>query len=405
MSVRTLTAGLLTALAMLFGFASVHAQEHFPAQDPFAFDPDFRWFEPVSNMDLADMKAKKRANTGWFATYDRLHLYGSRPEISRLVGGGATTFGAEAKLDSGWGHRYEIGYMLPDEDTGWLFNWTSLYVGQSSVIPVERLNRIDLDGVVIAPGVPLTPEFVFDPLQQDTNNIGLNTRMVFISDSENVFSYDNYELNKTWRMEPYHYGGILEPMAGFRWMRLNDYAFDQTYLSTVRGDTVTSGANPGSPGVTLENGESLETDIRNTENEMIAAQLGFHYTKYRDRFTFSSDFRAFAGGSFQCSKFNNLKNAVEYDADTEGADVTRIFQSSNLQRPLYERNEETMIGFEVRGELAYQLTKSISLRGGFQVIDIARGVWRGSAVQDATVGDNDQDVVMVGGTFGLTLNR
>ena len=92
------------------------------------------------------MKAKKRANTGWFATYDRIHLYGSRPETSRLVPGGITEFGAEAKLDSGWGHRYEFGYMLPDEDTGWLFNWTTLYVGQSSVIPVERINRIDLDG-------------------------------------------------------------------------------------------------------------------------------------------------------------------------------------------------------------------------------------------------------------------
>ncbi len=42
--------------------------------------PDFQWFEPVTNLDLADMKPKKRAHSGWFATYDRLNLYGSRPD-------------------------------------------------------------------------------------------------------------------------------------------------------------------------------------------------------------------------------------------------------------------------------------------------------------------------------------
>ena len=93
----------------------------------------------------------------------------------------------------------------------------------------------------------------------------------------------------------------------------------KTYRSTVRGDTVNAINTPGSIGVLLLNGESLETDIRTTENEMIAAQLGFHYTKFRDRFIFSSDFRAFAGGNFQCSKFNNLYNAVEYDGDDEGS--------------------------------------------------------------------------------------
>tara|TARA_R110002049_G_scaffold305056_2_gene501062 strand:+ start:31666 stop:32838 length:1173 start_codon:yes stop_codon:yes gene_type:complete len=390
---------------MLCGFATANAQEYFPAQDPFAFDPDFRWFEPVTNMDLADMKAKKRANTGWFATYDRLNLYGSRPEIDRVNNGALVPVGAQTKLDSGWGHRYELGYMLPDADTGWLFNWTSADVYQGSIIRTERINRIDDDGAIVVPGVPLTPDFVYDPLQQDTNPLGYNYRFLDVTDSENVFTFDSYELNKTWRMEPYHYGGIMEPFAGVRWLRVDDYTFDQTYTSTDRGDIVTTGSNPGSPGRVLVVGEKLEIDSRLTENEMIAAQLGFHYTKFRDRFTFSSDFRVFAGGSYQCSQYNNRSIAVEYDNDTEGADVLHTYNTSELAGPEYTRNEEFVLGFDVRGELAYQLTRSISVRGGFQVIDIARGLWRGGAERNNIVGDNDQDLVMVGGTFGLTLNR
>ena len=114
MSVRKLTARICGSLVLLCGLASAEAQhvtgEHFPVADPFQFDPDFRWFEPIYDMDLADMKPKKRANTGWFATYDRTNLYGSRPDLDRPQDG-------DTLLDSGWGNRYEIGFMLPDEDT------------------------------------------------------------------------------------------------------------------------------------------------------------------------------------------------------------------------------------------------------------------------------------------------
>jgi hypothetical protein len=126
MSVRKLTASLFMTLAMLgVGNNAVQAQEYFPVADPFAFDPDFRWFEPIYDADLADMKPNKRANTGWYATYDRLNLYGSRPELNDANA-------SDTKIDGGWGHRYEVGYMLPADDNGWQFNWTSLDVNQKS---------------------------------------------------------------------------------------------------------------------------------------------------------------------------------------------------------------------------------------------------------------------------------
>src|SRR5690606_34992153 len=74
--------------------------EHFPLRDPFAFDPDFRWFEPVYDADLADMQPRKRANTGWYGSYDRMELWLSRPEAQS----------SEWLLDHGSGNRYDLGY-------------------------------------------------------------------------------------------------------------------------------------------------------------------------------------------------------------------------------------------------------------------------------------------------------
>jgi len=401
MSVRTLTANLLVALATLCGFASVQAQEYFPAADPFAFDPDFRWFEPVSDMDLADMKPKKRANTGWFATYDRLHLYGSRPEIFNENNG-------RNSLDSGWGHRYEVGYMLPDVDNGWLFNWTSNDVTASFVVPRERLNRVNVGDLSDPPDGLVGPPFGQIVPQDDQNTPGLNTRTYFIGNTENQFEYDSYELNKTWRMEPYHYGGILEPMVGIRWSRITDTNARDQYSSTTNFGGVLLQLPDGQGGF-VEDAEQFITDVALTENEVLAGQLGFRYTKFRDRFIFSSDVRVFSGGAFQLARSNRFIETTIYDGAGVGAEVDQIIKRAEQAAWTYERNEEFVIGFDVRGELAYQLTKSISVRGGFQVIDFARGIWRGgSATQNAPLlngGRRDQDLLMVGGTFGLTLNR
>ncbi|TWU36143.1 hypothetical protein Poly41_38960 [Novipirellula artificiosorum] len=396
MSVRKLTASLLTSLAMLGAIAIGNAQEHVPPADPFAFEPDFQWFRPVTDMDLADMKPKKRANTGWFATYDRLALYASRPELDDLTS-------AETKLDLGWGNRYEIGYMLPDVEHGWMFTYTNLH-GPSAYDTVirERLNRTnegDLlpygskDGVVGPPFGAIVPA-------GDGNVLQYNVRQYWVQDALNVLEYDSFELNKHWRMEPYHYGGILEPFVGFRWSRLNDYNVRQDYRTTLDGSLL-------SDLILGDDYERLLTDSTITENDVLAGQVGFRYIKFRDRFTFSADFRAFTGGSLQCAKTQQTVDTTVYDGNGIGSEVS--FELVDKTTPVYTRNEEFVIGFDIRGEMAYQLTKSIKLRGGFQVIDFATGIWRGGPPQGPSNlligGDSDQDVVMVGGTFGIELNR
>lgn len=397
MSVRKLTARICGSLVLLCGLASAQAQQHAPLADPLQFDPDFRWFEPIYNMDLADMKPKKRANTGWFATYDRLNLYGSRPELERPQDG-------DTRHDSGWGHRYEVGFMLPDDDNGWLFSWLDNDVGEFFAVRKERGNRFnedELDGEATNPA----PPFGFEAIPGISNNIGYNYRFVDEKQSENVIDFDSYELSKTWRMEPYHYGGILEPMVGIRWFRIEDLNVDQTFLSSNDPLEI---AFPTLSVLYGAAAEQMTTNQAWTENEAFTGQIGFRYFKFVNRFTLSTDFRVFSGANFQSSWSNTHVEATVYDGtDTieEGDEVSRILYDETDR--IYVRNEEFFLGFDVRGEVGYQLTKAINVRAGFQLIDIARGLWRGGDSQTATLlgGSNDQDYLMVGGTFGITLNR
>lgn len=397
MSVRKLTARIFGSLVLLCGLASTHAQQHVPVADPFQFDPDFRWFEPIYNMDLADMKPKKRANTGWFATYDRLNLYGSRPELERTQDG-------DTLLDSGMGHRYELGYMLPDKDNGWLFSWVNNDVTQFSIVRKERGNRLNEDELAGTPTNPGQP-FGREAIPGISNNMQYNYRFVDEGQSQNVIRFDSYELSKTWRLEPYHYGGILEPMIGFRWFRIGDRNIAQNFISSNDPIEIAFPTLVTTYGAAAE---QLTTNQAITDNEAITAQFGFRYFKFVERFTFSGDFKIFTGGNFQSSWSNTRIEATVYDGTTDiqqGDEVTRILYAETPR--VYTRNEEFFLGFDVRGEVGYQLTRSISVRGGFQLIDVGRGLWRGGDINNATVigGSNDQDLLLVGGTFGITLNR
>ncbi len=388
MSVRKLTASVLTTLAMLGSIAGVNAQERFnnlPPADPFAFDPDFRWFEPVSSMDLADLKAKHRAPTGWFGTYDRLTMYASRPETDNQQA-------SETLLDNGWGHRYEVGFMTP-ERSGWAFTWTEMSVAEGDFIRHEAANRVNNDAVVANLG--------FDSFPFETNVPGTNYRFFDVGNSENIFRYDSYELNRTWRLEPYHYGGILEPLIGIRWMRVDD----TNRVTRLNTDGDIAGGGDFVPADFA--GDQFTTEQSFTENEMFGGQIGFRYLKYRDRFTYSADFRVFSGGSWQNSITSLETLRVLYGVPPIGeGDSTTDIQLDKTAN-VHDRNDEIFVGFDIRGELGYQLTKMVSLRAGFQVIDIGTGLWRGgsSNAGNLSAGDRDQDLFMVGGTFGISLNH
>lgn len=394
MSVRKLTFLLLAAAALFCGQRKLEAQEYLPVTDPFRFDPDFRWFEPVYDADLADMKPSKRASTGWYGTFDRMHLYFSRPDTDVLREGFENDH--NDGFDSGWGNRIRVGYML-ESGHGWSSTWFNI-TGPNAfeTLFVERINRINEDELAGPPddggdgGGDDGGNFDFYGQylpSADRNLPGFDERLYELKDSINVVEASSFELNKTWRMEPYHYGGILEPLAGFRYFGIKDRWQEQTYSRfaavNLAGEDVFR--------------ETLLSEGSLTRNHAFGGQLGARYVKFFNRITYSAEFRAFAMHNWQNHRFAIDRIDTDYTALGLGEQPLEEVQS----RPFvaYRDNSEFLLGYDIRAEVAYQLTRMFQLRGGFQMIDLSRGIWRGE-IDD----DTDQRLMMLGATFGAALN-
>lgn len=111
-----------------------------------AFDGDLQFFTPFEDSGFGDVQAEP---VGWFLSYDRLYWNVSPPEQSQKGDG-----------DFGWGNRYNIGYMTP-ENNGWMvdlvdMNGPNLPLNSSEMsgFAFERMYELQL-----ANGTFLTPNF------------------------------------------------------------------------------------------------------------------------------------------------------------------------------------------------------------------------------------------------------
>lgn len=397
MSVRKLAAGLFTTLLTLGTVSTALGQGREPfLADPFAFDPQFRWFEPVYDIDLEELKPEKRAAEGWFATYDRLNLYGSRPEtVDQNFEGG------ELQLDQGWGHRYELGFIRPHKDTGLTFTYTENNVNELFRVTNESANRfVDPDD---AGGSTTTNTRGQTTPAAEGNNLNFQNRFVDEERTINQLDYESYEFNKTWRLTPYHYGGILEPMVGFRYANLHDTNLIDDFNRAIDLTDTLNPTNVGSLGLQ----DSLLRREADTENQVYLGQAGFRYFKQQGRFNFVADFRGFLGGANQVSSTRQTTFTQAFGGDaTVAVGTPGVLTQTDSTQPIIRRDESFVAGFDLRGTVGYQLTRMIQVRAGFQLVDFATGIWRGGAGDDALLnGDRDQDFVLFGGTFGISLNH
>lgn len=358
--------------------------EHMPLRDPFHFDPDFRWFEPIYDADLEGMKPKKRANTGWFGALDRMVLWASRPENET----------APWLLDRGRGDRFDLGYML-DNDHGYAMTYMNYRVRAFDGFNRERLNRYNEEQLDEDGPDPFGPPFGLPVPPEDGNNFGFNNRFVEVRDSENVADFHSLELNKTWRLEPYYYGGMLEPLVGVRYMR---------FVDTHQRMLYNSGLFPKPDDITeILAGEQVLTERSLASNDLVGGQFGFRYFKFVDRFRYSAELRVFSLANFQSNKLQTFEELTLYEDDSvdPGDEVQHYLLDQTT--PIYGRSDEFAFGYDIRSEVSYTLSRAIELRGGFQMIDIARGIWRGRLIDAGA--RTDQRVIMAGLTFGVALNR
>ncbi len=390
MSLLNLAWRVIAAVTVMVASPSLMAQgrnlPNGPAYHPFAepleFDPDWQFFAPVDVDSMLEKSPRKRAHTGWFATYDRTNMWVSRPETeaSRNTG------------DFGWGNRFDVGFMT-GERTGWLASFR--HMGGPNVydtIYQERINRVNTDDT----------NSLTDPVQPfiDVNDPQLGTRVYVLEDSLNVFSMSNFEINKTWRREPYRYGGIIEPMVGFKYATVDDFAVNESYNRFT--NLITAPLDPPTASTQLETMISNQTRVK---NQMVGGQLGARYFTHYDRWTVSGELRAFSMANFQSANRATRAYTTEYSGGPAiNVDVVATNYTTGTGFE-HATNTEFVFGFEARAEAAYQLTKAFSVRGGIDVIDFAGGIWRGANFTALKGQPTDQDLQMAGYTFGIEFNR
>jgi hypothetical protein len=375
-----------------------------PFIDPFTFESDLQFFAPADvdriNSEITD------ASTGWFATYDRAYIYMTRPQAEE----------SSVQGDFTWGNRIDLGYMT-DEQHGWQISFMHIdgpnnyHLNQveriNVVLPTDQFN-FPLDGINLrggqqggqppAAGAQAQPGF---PIR-DRNNPVTNARDYILRDSINVADLSSFELNKTFRIDPLHYGSIIEPFFGFKYYSYNDYFENDRYsrFDTLTGLLVYStdafGFPPPPPiaNIGIEQFDSLRAQF---ENHMFGGQIGTRWFKQKSRWNLSGDVRAFAVQNFQSFTTTFDTERTHYSSGTGNPTVQAVFNQSTINSG---HSSEFVFGTEVRAEAAYELTRYIQLRAGLQFIEFARGIGRGiNLIQ------NDQDVTMAGATFGVTVNR
>ena len=367
----------------IFALAPVaKAQDFLPLAGPMEFDPDWQWFAPIDVDELAENSIRKRGKYGWFVNHDRMRLWVTRPDGPSSYAG-----------DWSPGQRTDLGFVRED-GAGWSFTYSKVTMSASHPIFTERINRVNTDDPT--GGVSDADELVFPEL--DRNDPFLLARAYMVRDSLNMGSLNNFEINKTWRRSPYRYGGILEPLVGLKYANFTDLTQDQNYSRSI--DLITE------PGATttetqLETLTSWETV---NINRMLGGQFGARYFNDYRRWRFGMEAKAFLAANFRTVTETRNSFITEYGGAPDiDVDVVATQHLSTLN---YNTSQSTVWGFEVKGDAAYQVTKYIGLRGGFQVIDLARGIRRGGVgILGTRTPGRDQNVFMAGLTFGLEINR
>ncbi len=376
MSLHNLAWRIVTVVTLVVTSSAAIGQVKKPFNDPTAnMDPDWQFFAPVDVEELTELSPRKRANHGWFGSYDRTNLWVTRPDVEASASRG----------DFGWGNRYDLGFM-GDDDRGWMVSFRSM--GGPNVydrVLVERIDRQNANDTN-DPANPVLPT-------SDRNDPQLGYRAYVVGDSLNVAGLTNFELNRTWRRTPYRYGGFLEPMIGFKYSTFNDTSLNEAYTTSTT--LISTGAVAATP--LVERLNSLTTSIK---NRMVGGQLGARYFNHVGRWTMSGEFRSFLMGNFQDRHHSNRTLATEYTA--LGGTVVL---NQNTQTVVTSSNTEMVFGFEARAEAAYHVTKYFQVRGGIEVMDFAQGIWRGGNPGFQEQFNQDQDVQIAGFTFGLVLNR
>lgn len=378
-----------------------------PFIEPFTFGSDFQFFALA---DYGDFGNGPDANTGFFATFDRLYIWVTRPDDQVAprpwIGSGGQTLADQANGDFGWGNRFDLGYMS-EEDHGWMMSFWHLdgpnYFDQFVIERVDVIDLADAPDTTIdlrggGTGNSENPNLQTLP-RRDENNFFTDDRSYIINNSVNASDLTSWEVNKTFRARSLHYGSVVEPFFGFRYAKFQDFFRRDTYQRY--DDTTGAPLGPGLPippsDITNFFIEDFRTMRAQFDNHLVGGQLGLRWFKQKERWNLSGELRVFAFQNFQSFTTSDNLERTYFQSLTVDGDIDTV---------VYDRDEtaahttEFVFGTEIRAEAAYAVTRDFQLRAGMAFMEFGRGIGRG-----ASVANNDQDVTMIGATFGFNVNR
>ncbi len=384
-----------------------------PFLEPDIFNPDYQFFAPA---EFSEFGRGEPPNRGWFATYDRLYLWVTRPDDQNAggvyPGSQPSVLGDDKGGDFGWGNRFDIGYMTA-EDHGWLLSFWKLSGPNHSGGPeVERVDVFEPNDQINnnpnlivnlragggggGGGMPGQNQGLLGRPSRDQNDPVTGARDYRFENTVNVASLNSFELNKSFRVNTLHYGSVIEPFLGFRYMKFSDVFGRDSY------DRLTATGVPLGPGIPpLGIGVHIIEDFRrirsNFDNHMVGGQLGLRWFKRKEKWKLSGELRAFGFQNFQSlESTNNLERTYFTNLAANAPIATVVYDFNNSAG----HSAEFVFGTEIRAEAAYNVTRDFSLRAGMAFMELARGIGRGNILAS-----NDQSVTIIGGTFGFQYNR
>ncbi len=210
---------------------------------------------------------------------------------------------------------------------------------------------------------------------------------------ENKVQTWGVELMRLYRSRQLHNGGFIEFMYGARYLELNE---DFT-VSTQGGFSSTGDSGAG--------GSYWFT---RAENHVVGPQIGLRYFRKFDRWMVNLEGRFLGGVNIQNAR-QETQLAVGL-ADTVGSfglPYSWTGSSSSSRRTFTEFTPVV----ELRAELRYQVTRSISIRGGWT------GMWMDNTIRGANLveytlpsmgiptDNHRQDTFIHGVTVGIDINR
>jgi len=424
----TFPLGLLLLLSTTAAFG-----QRFQPFGPLDFTQDLQPFAPA---EISSYGGGPDPNTGFFFSYDSLHLYVNRPATALVPN----------KLDRTQGNRINFGYMS-DSNNGWLGEWMRV---NGPNVHNEPSNH-QRDYVTLNPsGIDATSGSPIIAIPSST------TETVPPGFAENVGSLSSFELSKMWRLKPLHRGSHLELFLGGRYATIkaqDSYDYNKDYTAKL-------GAL-GSAGPT--NGEAFwptigadpDHDLTSAgqlpgytpvgilaENKIFGPQVGMRWFKKKGRWSISAEGRGFAAinhqhitGGFTVASPNPAQTAASFGENVgynyNGVAASPAIDGPQLQQ-LGPRPQETYVTYEkrqwlwvpagdLRLEASWDVTKSFALEAGFEMLYFANGIARGKGITPAQtlphgtlapghyagnpIDFTNQDMIFTGWTFGFVLNR